>query len=269
MNHQPVGIFDSGFGGLTVMKAIRELLPHENIVYFGDTARLPYGTKSRETILRYSLENASFLMNQGIKALVVACHTACSFAFEELQKRLPIPVIGVTIPAVEHALSLSRSGQIGVLGTKGTIASGTYQQLLQKIAPKTEVSGIACQLLVHLVEEGFIDHAITQNAIEQYLSPLQKSSVDTVILGCTHFPLLEMQIKKALNPDVQVIDPAHYCARSLKQTLQDCSLLNPQTTLPHYQFFVSDDPEKFRLMGKAFLGYPLENVQLVSLISTN
>ncbi len=261
-----IGIFDSGFGGLTVMKAIRSLLPLENIIYFGDTARLPYGTKSRETIQRYSIENASFLIQQGIKVLVVACHTACSFALEELQQKFDIPIIGVTTPMIEQVTKISPRGKIAILGTRGTIASGAYQNAIQKLLPKAEISPIACQLLVHLVEEGYIDHPITAMAIFEYLLSLKNKDIDTIILGCTHFPLLLKQIQQSVGPSVQVIDPAQFCASSLKTLLQEKELLNPGLTALSTQFFVSDDPEKFRLLGKTFLGHTLPEVSLINYV---
>jgi glutamate racemase len=261
-NNSSIGIFDSGFGGLTVMKAIRALLPHENIIYFGDTARLPYGTKSKETILRYSIENASFLIEQDVKVLVVACHTACSFALEELLQKFDLPIIGVTTPMIEQVQRLSPRGKIAVLGTLGTIASGSYQNAIQKIIPTAEVSAIACQLLVHLVEEGFIDHPITAHTIQEYLAPLKEKNIDTVVLGCTHFPLLQSQIEQALDPQIRVIDPAQFCAESLKALLEERQLLNPDSTPGRYRFFVSDAPEKFRILGQTFLGCPLEAVSL-------
>jgi glutamate racemase len=261
MSISPIGIFDSGFGGLTVMKAIRTLLPHENIIYFGDTARLPYGTKSRETIIRYSEENATFLQQQGIKVLVVACHTACSFALEKLQQKFELPILGVTASSIEPVVHRSPRGKISILGTRGTIASGAYQSAIQLLLPAAEISPIACQMLVHLVEEGFIDHPITEMTIREYLEPLKNKDIDTLVLGCTHFPLLHHQIQKAVSPHVQVIDPAQFCAEALQKLLTQQNLLNPEKVDPYNQFFVSDDPEKFRLMGKNFLGQPLSEVK--------
>ena len=261
-----IGIFDSGFGGLTVMKAIQELLPHENILYFGDTARLPYGTKSRETILRYSIENATFLIEQGVKVLVVACHTACSFALEELKQKFEIPIIGVTTPMIEKIGELSAKGKIAILGTRGTIGSGTYPKAIKKILPAAELFPIACQLLVHLVEEGYLDHPITSLAINEYLQPLKGQEVDTLILGCTHFPLLINQIQQAVGPEIRVIDPAKFCAASLKALLEERQLIYSSLSQPQVQFFVSDDPEKFRHLGKTFLGGILPEVSLVTSI---
>jgi len=266
MSSSSIGIFDSGFGGLTVMRAIRALLPHENIIYFGDTARLPYGTKSGETIVRYSEENAAFLIQQGIKVLVVACHTACSYALEKLQQKFDIPIIGVTTSAIEQVATLSPKGKIAILGTRGTIASGAYQNAIHKFFPAAEISPIACQMLVHLVEEGYIDHPLTEMAIKEYLHPLKNKEIDTLILGCTHFPLLLDQIQKAVHPDVQVIDPAWFCAESLQKLLKQLELLNLDKADPHDQFFVSDDPEKFRLMGKNFLGQTLPEVKNINYV---
>lgn len=258
-----IGIFDSGFGGLTVMKTIRQALPHENIIYFGDTAHIPYGTKSGETILRYSIENASFLINQGVKVLVVACHTACSFALEELQKMFKIPIMGVIQPSIEKVVQTSSHGKIGILGTRATISSGTYQNQLQSLMPKAEITAIACPLFVPLVEEGYLDHPLTQLAIQEHLQSLKTKHIDTLLLGCTHYPLLAAYIEKEIGPSVTLIDPGLNCAQSLKQLLLEQQLLNPNTSTPRYQFFVSDDPEKFRFIGKTFLDYPIEDVQKI------
>ena len=266
MSNSSIGIFDSGFGGLTVMKAIQALLPHENIVYFGDTARLPYGTKSRDTILRYSIENTSFLIQQGIKALVVACHTACSFALEELQQKFDIPIIGVTTPMIQQVAQISSRGKIAILGTRGTITSGAYQNAIQELLPQAEISPIACQLLVPLVEEGYIDHPITAMALFEYLHFLKNKDIDTIILACTHFPLLLKQIQQTVGPHVQVVDPAQFCAASLLNILEEKELLNPALTTPDIQFFVSDDPDKFRFLGKTFLGHPLPEVSLLNYV---
>jgi len=255
-----IGIFDSGFGGLTVMNAIRQTLPHENIIYFGDTARIPYGTKSGETILRYSIENSSFLISQGIKVLVVACHTACSFALEELQKMFTIPILGVIQPSIEKVVQTSLQGKIAILGTRATISSGTYQNQLQTLIPHAEISAIACPLFVPLVEEGYLDHSLTELAIQEHLRPLKTKHIDTLLLGCTHYPLLTEYIQKELGPHVNLIDPGLNCAEALKKLLAQQNLLNPDLSLPHYQFFVSDDPEKFRLIGKTFFNYPIEDV---------
>jgi len=258
-----IGIFDSGFGGLTVMRAIMQALPHENIIYFGDTARLPYGNKSPETLIRYSKENARFLVDQGIKALVVACHTACSAAFTELQNSCPVPVIGVIPSAIEEAISLSKQGNIAVLGTRSTIQSNVYQKELQKQLPKSQVHAIACPLFVPLVEEGFIDHPLTLSAIREYLAPLKHHNLESIILGCTHYPLLAPLIQKELGHHIILVDPAQGCATRLRRLLDENHLHTPHPT-PPYPFYVSDDPHKFRQIGPAFLNYPLDHVHLTT-----
>lgn len=262
-NSASVGIFDSGVGGLTVMKAIRHLLPYENLIYFGDTARIPYGTKSKETITRYSLENSAFLLSHHIKVLVVACHTASSFALQTLQAECPIPVLGVIQPSIERVVQASSHGKIAILGTKGTISSGTYQRHLQEQLPDAEITAISCPLFVPLVEEGHYDHPMTHLAIQEYLRPLQEKKIDSLLLGCTHYPLLTSALQKVLGTEVALIDPGVDCALALKAILHELNLLNPFKTPGHSQFFVSDDPEKFKLLGQSFLGHPIDHCALV------
>jgi len=255
-----IGIFDSGFGGLTVMRAIKSVLPHENIIYFGDTARLPYGNKSPETIIRYSIENASFLIEQKIKMLVIACNTACTAALDHLQKMFHIPIVGVILPAVEQVLNISTKHKIAILGTRATIASGVYQHHFQERLPHAELTAIACPLFVPLVEEGYVEHPMAEIIAQEYFRPLKRKEIDTVLLGCTHYPLMQSIIQKELGEDVVLIDPALSCASHVKQLLLENGLENLQKDIPHYQFYVSDDPEKFRLLGKTFLSYPIEHV---------
>lgn len=258
-----IGIFDSGFGGLTVMHAIRQALPHENIIYFGDTARLPYGNKSAETILRYVVECSNFLLSKEIKLLVIACHTACSFALEQLSPTFPIPLVGVIPPAVEELGLLPRCEKIVILGTRSTIASGVYQDKVKKHLPFSLVTAIPCPLFVPLVEEGYTHHPLTDMAVQEYLRPLRDQKIDAALLGCTHYPLLLSTIRKELGDDVSLIDPALACAQKVLHLLRAENLLNPQTSRPHYQFYVSDDPSKFRLLGQNFLNYPIEDVRIV------
>lgn len=256
-----IGIFDSGFGGLTVMRAIREILPYENIIYFGDTARLPYGNKSADTILRYSLENAAFLVSQGIKVLVIACNTACTAALEQVRKEVKIPVIGITEQGVEEVSRLLPQGKVAVLGTRATITSGVYQQQLLSRCSTLELFFISCPLFVPIVEEGYVEHPMSAAIVQEYLRPLKNKEIQGVLLGCTHYPLLQNAIQQELGPHVVLINPAIACAEQTRSLLAEKNLLNPSTEIPHYQFFVSDDPEKFRLLGKTFLNYPLEHVQ--------
>jgi glutamate racemase len=258
-----IGIFDSGFGGLTVMRAICELMPHENMIYFGDTARLPYGSKSADTILRYSLENASFLAKQGIKVLVIACNTSCSAALEQVRKASNVPVIGITEQGVEEVIRLLPKGKIGILGTHATITSQIYQQQILSRNCALELFAIPCPLFVPLVEEGYVEHPMSALVVQEHLRPLKNQGIKGTLLGCTHYPLLQATIQKELGQDVLLIDPASACAKKTRELLAQKNLLNPSHSLPHYQFFVSDDPEKFQLLGKVFLNYPIEHVSAI------
>ena len=256
-----IGIFDSGFGGLTVMRAIRQLLPCENIIYFGDTARLPYGNKSPDIILRYAIENSTFLIDQGIKVLVIACHTACSFALEHIRAALEIPVVGISEPGIAEVVNLSKNGHVAIIGTRATIASGIYQQKLQLALPKSEITAIACPLFVPLVEEGFLNHPLTELVVQEYLGPLKSMEIDTILLGCTHYPLLQPAIQKHQGDKVVLVDPANACAKKTQTLLRELGLENQEKSQPLYQFYVSDDPDKFRMHGKTFLNYPIEDVR--------
>jgi glutamate racemase len=259
-SHSSIAIFDSGFGGLTVMKAIRDLLPFENIIYFGDTARVPYGTKSEETILRYSMEIATYLTSLDIKILVVACHTASCISLSILQGMFKIPVIGVVDPSVEKIIASTSEGKIAILGTRATVSSGLYQSMLQNKLPHADITAIACPLFVSLVEEGYINHPLTEMTVQEYLKPLKQKKVDTLLLGSTHFPLLKAVIQNEVGEDVTLIDPGLATALALKETLSRLEILNSSTDAPHYQFIVSDNPDKFRLLGQSFLNYPIEDV---------
>ncbi len=261
MSNKAIGIFDSGVGGLTVMKEIRELLPNENIIYFGDTARLPYGEKSPETIIRYSVENAQFLIEQDIKVLVVACNTASAFAINKLNQILDIPVLGVIVPGAEKACSVTQNKRIAVLGTKATIKSGIYQKEIEKNSPGCYVCPIACPLFVPLVEENFISHPATQMIIKEYLSPIQDLNIDTLLLGCTHYPLLKEMIQAQVGDAVRIVDSASICAKKLKSILNENHLenLSGNTFLSYY---VSDDKEKFAILGERIFGNPIPEVFL-------
>lgn len=242
------------------MRAIRELMPNENIVYFGDTARLPYGSKNSQTILRYSLENASFLKKQGIKVLVNACHTSCTASLDQIRKESEIPVIGITEQGIEEVAHLFPNEKIGILATRATITSGIYQKQLTSRCPAIELFPISCPLFVPLVEEGYVEHPLSTLVAQEYLQHLKNKGIKGLLLGCTHYPLLQTVIQQVLGPDVQLIDPAGACAKKVQQILSEQNLLTTSTTLPEYQFFVSDDPERFRLQGKSFLNYPIEHV---------
>lgn len=254
-----IGLFDSGIGGLTVLRAIQDKLPKESTVYFGDTARLPYGDKSAETILRYSIENAIFLMEQNIKMLVIPCNTVSSVALDKLRKIFNIPVIGVIEPGAEHAVKTTKNKRIAVLGTKRTIESGAYHREILKLDPESHVIGIACPLFVPLVEEGMQFHQATHLIVKEYLTPLLDANIDTVVLGCTHYPVLKDIIQDFLGPRVQIVDSATTCAHKVAEILSAQKL---QTTLEKvsHQFYVSDNPQKFRTIGQQFFSEPLPEV---------
>lgn len=258
----PIGVFDSGVGGLTVVKEIRSQLPHEDVIYFGDTARVPYGEKSKETIIRYSIENSLFLMEKNIKMLVVACNTASSCAIDRLQRIFKIPVVGVIQPGIEAVISLTKNQKIAILGTKGTIRSGVYQDEIKRLLPKSEIFPIACPLLAPLVEEKLIDHPAAKLLVEEYLSPLKKQSIDTLLLACTHYPLLKRVIQSQIGESVNVIDSAGHCVKKMKEILTSHSLINSKATPAICKYFVSDDPKKFKEIGVEFLGDVIESVEL-------
>lgn len=258
-----IGLFDSGIGGLTVLQQLVKVLPHENFVYFGDTARLPYGEKSRETIIRYSIENSIFLFDKNIKMLVVPCNTATSYALEKLQQIFSVPVIGVIDPGAERAVEVSKSGRIGVLGTRGTIQSQSYQKAILKQAPDAHVVPIACPLFVPLVEENYIDHPATSLIVKEYLKPLRVQNIDTLLLGCTHYPLLKKLISKEVGEGVTIIDSATSCAEKVAAILDQLALKNDSKAVGKLQYYVSDDPQKFQKLGRAFLNIPIDHVELV------
>lgn len=257
---RPIGVFDSGIGGLTVLQALVRALPHEHFIYFGDTARLPYGEKSREAIVRFSVENARFLLEKDIKMLVVACNTATAYALEELRRHFDIPIVGVVQPGAEKALQATRTGRIAVLGTKGTIQSQVYQKVLAEKAPQAFVLPVACPLLVPLVEENYRDHPATRLIVDDYLKPLREEKIDTVLLGCTHYPLLKHLIAHSLGPDVAIVDSADACAENVAGLLSAHQLHSGSPAMPSPQYFVSDDPQKFQRLATALLNLPIAHI---------
>lgn len=262
-SHCHIGMFDSGIGGLTVLKALKARLPFENVIYFGDTARMPYGDKSRETVSRYSMENVVFLMEQEIKLLVIACNTACSaLSLDKLQKVFNIPVIGVIEPGAEKAIEVTKSGRIAVLGTKGTISSLAYQKAIQKRLPMAHVVPIACPLLAPLVEEGLHEHPATRLILGEYLSILKDEPVDTLLLGCTHYPPLKRMVQEIVGEDVQIVDSANTCAEKVAKILEQQGLEGLKGEKVSQKFFVSDNPEKFQNLGKYFIDEELHSVSL-------
>lgn len=250
-------MFDSGFGGLTVMRELIRLLPQEDIVYLGDTAHLPYGNKSPETVLQYALANASFLVEQKIKLLIIPCHTACCHALETLEQKLSIKVIGVIQPGLKLIQPFQR---IAVLATTSTIESGIYQKAILKQNPAAKLIALPCPLFVPLIEEGFHDHPAANLVAHAYLDPI-KEQIDGALLACTHYPLIRSTLSEVLGPRVTLVEPAAPCAMEAALYLKNNHLLNLQTTQPQYQFYASDDPEKFSRLGKIFFGSTLENVE--------
>ncbi|GAB6182422.1 glutamate racemase [Thermodesulfovibrio hydrogeniphilus] len=264
MNKKPIGIFDSGVGGLTVLKEISKLLPDEDIIYLGDTARVPYGIRSSETVIRYSIECANFLYKKGIKMLVVACNTSSSVSLDTLEKQLPIPVIGVIEPGVMAALKATKNGKIGVIGTEATIRSKAYEKKIKEKSQSFEVLSKPCPLFVPLVEEGILEGPIADLVIERYLKELKESSIDTLILGCTHYPLLKNSIHKYME-QINLVDSAEEAARTVREILTEKNLLNTTNKSRSIKFYVTDDPERFRKIAEIFLNYEIEEIKKVSL----
>lgn len=262
---KPIGVFDSGIGGLTVLKEIKYHLPAENLVYFGDEARFPYGIKSAETVKRFSHEVADYLMRRGIKMLVVACNTATACALTSLRESLPVPVVGVLMPGAYAATRATRTGRVGVIGTEGTVNSGVYARLIRNIRPETKVFARPCPLFVPLVEEGRLTGEITMLAAREYLAPLVAEEIDTLVLGCTHYPLLKAVIAVVMGPGVTLIDSAHETAQEVGRVLNKTGLLNSSQEPGLIRYFVTDAPERFKAIGERFLGYEIPEVVKVEL----
>jgi glutamate racemase len=253
-----IGVFDSGIGGLTVLHQIIETLPKENTVYLGDTARAPYGTKSVETVLRYSFENSQFLVDKGVKIVVVACNTSTAIALGRLKENLAIPVIGVIEPGVRRALKSTKNKKIGVIGTEATIQSGAYTRALKEADLKIEVYSRACPLFVPLVEEGWTDNAVVEMTVKAYLAGFKQSGIDTLILGCTHYPLLKKAIRKFMGAAVRLVDSAEETAKEVEMALKKGALGRKSGKGTH-SFFVTDAPDRFIKVGRRFLGEKVES----------
>ena len=258
-----IGVFDSGVGGLTVVKELIRQLPNEDIVYFGDTARVPYGIKSKETVIRFTIENILFLLKQDVKLICVACNTASSVALQVIKSHFKVPVVGVISPGVREAVYATKNKRIGVIGTKGTIKSRAYEIEIKQLDAKVKVTALACPLFVPFAEEGWLNGDVVEKVANFYLKPLKQASVDTVILGCTHYPLLKPVIKKVLGDKVTLIDSAKQVAIEVKKILASEGLLNKAKPGKH-RFFVSDNPEWFSGLAERFLGKSLKNIKKVS-----
>lgn len=248
-SNAPIGVFDSGIGGMTVVRELMSQLPAEQIIYYGDTARVPYGNKSAETIINYSRQIANFLVSQGVKAIVIACNTVSAIALETLRSEFDLPIIGVVKPGAKAAADATKNGSIGVIATRATINSGIYEDFLHKTNPDIHVYKQACPLFVPLVEEGWIDDPITDRIIHRYLDGLINRGIDSLVLGCTHYPLLRERIQLAVGDGVTLVNPAYETAKAFKYVLEENNLLtgasdNPEHT-PNHEFFVSDSPAQF------------------------
>ena len=264
---QPIGIFDSGIGGLTVLKEIVNALPAEDTIYLGDTARVPYGTKSVETVTRYSFENAKFLLKFNIKLLVVACNTASAYCLHQLKKELPIPVIGVIEPWARKAVEVTKTKRVGVIGTEGTIRSGAYFDAIKTIDPSIVVFTKACPMFVPLAEEGWTNNQMARLTAQAYLLKLKKEWVDVLILGCTHYPMLKGVIKEVMGEKVALIDSGHEMAADVGRCLMGKNILESISSGQGlHRFFVTDSPDRFKQVGSKFMDTNLDNVELVSVI---
>jgi glutamate racemase len=262
----PIGVFDSGIGGLTVAAALIRRLPSERIVYFGDTARVPYGPKSPDTVVRYSREIAGWLVGEGVKAVVVACNTATAHALPALRAELAVPVLGVIEPGARDAVESAKDSALGVIGTAGTIASGAYARAIWALAPTATVVSQACPLFVPLVEEGWVDHPATRLIARDYLTPLVAAHVRVLVLGCTHYPLLKPLLTDVLGSEVALIDSAEATAREAAALLEVHNLLAPPSqSAPSHRFVASDAPAQFLRLGQRFLGAAIERVETVTL----
>ena len=263
----PIGVFDSGVGGLTVAREIMRHLPNEDIVYFGDTARVPYGSKSKDNIIRYSRQIINFLMTKGVKAIVIACNTASAQALDVVQKEYSIPIIGVVEPGARAALDVTESKKVGVIGTEGTVRSGMYEKVIQGIQPDVTVTAKACPLFVPLVEEGFKDHHVTEEIIDFYLSSMKESDIDALILGCTHYPLLRSKIMEYVGNKIRLVNPAYETAMDLKKLLQENDMENPDVEGDHgsYSFYVSDAADKFKQFANSIMPYDIETTKQINI----
>lgn len=264
----PVGVFDSGVGGLTVAREIMRQMPKERIVYFGDTARVPYGSKSKDTVIRYSEQIIRFLRTQGVKAIVIACNTASAYALETVKKELDIPIIGVINAGARTAVAATRNGKIGVIGTEGTIGSGIYTEVMKQLRPEIEVVGKPCPLFVPLVEEGLLHDSVTDEIASRYLSVLKGKYIDTLVLGCTHYPLLRSTMRRLMGEEVTLVNPAYETAIELKHLLKEQELAcDPpfHAEGEKYQFFVSDLAEKFTDFATSILPNEVKETRKINI----
>lgn len=263
--NKPIGIFDSGIGGLTVARQLRRVLPHEDLIYLGDTARVPYGNKSPGSVIRFACEDTQFLVEQEVKAVVVACNTASAWALQTLERQFTVPIFGVILPGVRMALQKTRNQRIGIIATSATIRSQAYTKAILARVDDAEVFARACPLLVPLVEEGWTKHAVTDQILREYLAPLLRGGIDTLVLGCTHYPLLKKAIRRVIGDEIALVDSAESCAWYVRERLELLGLARHDRHRGFIQPFVTDETERFLEFAKKFLGYkirPATKVQL-------
>ena len=260
-NPAPIGVFDSGMGGLTVVREMIRQLPHESIIYFGDTARVPYGPKSPDTVLRYSREITAYLKAEGVKALVIACNTATAHALPALRREYDMPIVGVIEPGARAAAGATKTKRVGVIGTAGTIKSRAYEKEIIKLVPDAQVTAQACALFVPLVEEGWTDAEPTRAIARNYLAPLIAAEIDTLVLGCTHYPLMKTVIGNVVGREVRLIDSAYETARETAELLKANGLENTSPNEARYRFIASDAPDTFLALGERFLGSSIDRVE--------
>jgi glutamate racemase len=263
---RPIGVFDSGIGGLTVAKALQELLPNERIFYLGDTARVPYGNKSAETVERYSMELANVLIRENAKVIVVACNTVSSVAIPKLRANVSVPVIGVIEPGAQAAIAITRNRHVGVIGTRATIRSGAYENALRALNIHVRVSSQACPLFVPLIEEGLLNDALTDQAIARYLDPMIANGIDTLVLGCTHYPLLAGAIGRALGDDIELVDSAQNCAAAVRNLLDRQSLRAPVSAKGALQVALTDSADNFLSVAKEALQLEIGDLELRAIL---
>jgi glutamate racemase len=265
LSEGPIGIFDSGVGGLTVFRAIERLLPNENLLYLGDTARIPYGTRSVETVQRYAREDAAFIQSKNVKAIIIACNTASALAADRLRQEFEVPIIGVIRPGARRAVQQTKNGYIGVIATEATVASGAYERAMLHLRDGLEIISRACPLFVPLAEEGWLDHAVTRQVAEEYLATIRSSRVDTLVLGCTHYPILRPVIEQVMGQGVACIDSGEAVAVELASYLGQQGLRRTGGEGRTEQFYVTDSAVRFRRVAELFLGRQLESVETVQL----
>ncbi|MBO5088686.1 MAG: glutamate racemase [Lachnospiraceae bacterium] len=265
--NNPIGVFDSGVGGLTVAREIMRQLPGEDMVYFGDTARVPYGSKSKQTVLKYSKQIVRFLKTKNVKAIVVACNTASALALDEIATELDIPIIGVVKPGAKMAVENTKSGNVGIIGTESTIKSGIYNDYIRELNPDITVVSKACPLFVPLVEEGLLEDRVTDDIVGRYLQVMKEYKVDSLVLGCTHYPLIRNTIERFMGKRVTLVNPAFETAKCLRELLTEQGLLNDRKKKPEYEYYVSDGVDKFISFADSVLPCHVTDTKVIDIES--